>query len=284
MVRLYGAQLLADMCIARPDLVFSLLNSGHSTMPYILVDNSECWKQRGWDWGGLERIGFNPANSETPKFMFQWDSSTQKWFRYNVRACLRGTELRIEYRKDDNPDLKEYEIIYGEHILKDILTIENGATEGRSVWRTDTDPKSCDGPGWRLEAISGELTNRRRGTIWAIQRGQQGEFRQQLLAMDTCCAVTGETCESVLEAAHIVPAHKGGCEVPSNGILLRADIHRLFDSNPPRFEICPADGHLVPISGFRYASANLEGAQIPQSVHERIAQALEMRSTLFGAK
>ena len=252
-------------------------------MPYILVDNSEYWKQRKWNWDGLERIWFDPANPKAPEFTSQWDRSTQKWVRYNVRAHLSGNELRIEYSEVDNldnPDLAGYEIIYGVHTL----TIENGATRGSSVWHADGEPKSCVGPGWRLEAISGGATNRHRGTIWAIQRGQQGEFRQHLLAMDTCCAVTGETCESVLEAAHIVPAHKGGCEVPSNGILLRADIHRLFDSNPPRFEICPEDGQLVPISGFRYASANLEDIQIPQGVHERIAQALEMRSTLFGAK
>lgn len=245
-------------------------------MPYILVDNSDYWKQGKWEWGGLERIWFDPANPKAPEFTSQWDSSTKKWVRYNVRAHLLGNKLRIEYREEDNlnnTDLEEYEIIYGVHTL----TIENGKTHGPSRWHANGE-KSCVGPGWRLEAISDEgATNRRRGTIWAIQRGQQGEFRQQLLAMDECCAVTGETCESVLEAAHIVPAHKGGCEVPSNGILLRTDIHRLFDSNPPKFEICPEDGQVVSINGFCYASASLEGTRIPQGVHERIAPALEMR-------
>ena len=82
----------------------------------------------------------------------------------------------------------------------------------------------------------------------------------------------------------MVPAHKGGCEVLSNGILLRADIHRLFDSGPPRFEIDPEDGQVVPVDGFRYASENLEGTQVPEGVRERSAQALEMRSALFGAE
>ena len=249
-------------------------------MPYILVDNSAHWKQGNWEWGGLERIWFDPANPKAPEFTSQWDSSTKKWVRYNVRSHLRGNKLRIEYDEidnRDNPDLKEYEIIYGVHTL----TIENGATHGPSRWHANGE-KSCVGPGWRLEAISDErATNRRRGTIWAIQRGQQGQFRQQLLAMDKCCAVTGEKCESVLEAAHIVPAHKGGCEVPSNGILLRADIHRLFDFDPPWFKICPEDGQVVPKNGFRYASVILEGAQIPPEVHKRIAEALEVRSRLL---
>ena len=251
------------------------MNSEQSKMPYILVDNSDYWKQGKWEWGGLERIWFDPANPKALEFTSQWDSSTKKWVRYKVQAHFRGNKLCTEYHEADNrdnPDLEEYEIIYGVHTL----TIENGETRGPSRWHANGE-KSCVGPGWRLEEISGGATNRRRGTIWAIQRGQQGQFRQQLLAMDKCCAVTGEKCESVLEAAHIVPAHKGGCEVPSNGILLRADIHRLFDSDPPKFEICPEDGRVVPINGFRYASVNLEGVKIPQEVHERIAQALEMR-------
>ena len=248
-------------------------------MPYILVDKSENWKSS--EWGGLERIWFDPANPKAPEITVQWDRKKEEWVPYNVRARLRGNELRIEYHEEDNPRLAEYEIYYGDHIL----TIKNGATHGPSVWHERGEPKPCKGPGWRLEEISGGAKNRRPSTISAIQRGQQGEFRQQLLVMDERrCAVTGETCELVLEAAHIVPAHKGGCEVPSNGILLRADIHRLFDSNPPKFEICPEDGRVVPINGFRYASVNLESAKIPQEVHKRIAQALEMRSTLFGAK
>jgi putative restriction endonuclease len=33
----------------------------------------------------------------------------------------------------------------------------------------------------------------------------------------------------VLEAAHIVPYAKGGLHEVSNGLLLRSDLHRLFD-------------------------------------------------------
>ena len=252
-------------------------------MPYILVDKSEDWKLS--EWGGVERIWFNPSNPKAPKSTFQWDSSTKEWIQYTVKAQILENELRIEYREEDNLHLAEYEIYYGVHILyiKNILTIKNGKSHGPSRWLGNGE-EPCDGPGWKFEEISVGLTDRRRGIIWAIQRGQQGEFRKQLLVMDRCCAVTGETCESALEAAHIVPAHEGGPEHPSNGILLRADIHRLFDSNPPKFEICPEDGQVVPINGFRYGSANLEGEKIPQGVHERIAQSLEMRSELVGAK
>jgi HNH endonuclease/Methylase-associated X1 len=62
-----------------------------------------------------------------------------------------------------------------------------------------------------------------------IRRGQRG-FRKKLLrAYDRRCAITGCTVEQALEAAHIVPYKGPGSNHPSNGLLLRADLHTLFD-------------------------------------------------------
>lgn len=61
------------------------------------------------------------------------------------------------------------------------------------------------------------------------RRGQK-KFRASLLkAYDTKCAVTGSTVESVLEAAHIIPYKGDNTNHIQNGILLRSDIHLLFD-------------------------------------------------------
>ena len=43
------------------------------------------------------------------------------------------------------------------------------------------------------------------------------------------CAITGERTLPVLEAAHIKPYVSGGPHQPENGLLLRSDLHRLFD-------------------------------------------------------
>lgn len=43
------------------------------------------------------------------------------------------------------------------------------------------------------------------------------------------CAVSGVDTVHVLEAAHIVPHREGADYRPVNGLLLRADLHRLFD-------------------------------------------------------
>lgn len=63
-----------------------------------------------------------------------------------------------------------------------------------------------------------------------VPRLGQGTFRVATMqAYGRACAVTGEHSLPALEAAHIKPFSKGGEHAVSNGILLRADLHRLFD-------------------------------------------------------
>jgi len=62
-----------------------------------------------------------------------------------------------------------------------------------------------------------------------LQRRGQPEFRSKLLKLYKRCLVTGCDAEEALEAAHILPYSEGGTNRPSNGLLLRADIHTLFD-------------------------------------------------------
>lgn len=58
----------------------------------------------------------------------------------------------------------------------------------------------------------------------------QGSFRMLVTdSYDRRCAVTRERTLPVLDAAHIIPYGEGGTHQPSNGILLRRDIHSLFD-------------------------------------------------------
>ncbi len=58
----------------------------------------------------------------------------------------------------------------------------------------------------------------------------QGTFRIAVLdAYGRACAVTEEHSLPVLEAAHIRPYTDGGEHDPRNGLLLRSDLHRLFD-------------------------------------------------------
>ena len=63
-----------------------------------------------------------------------------------------------------------------------------------------------------------------------IRRRGQPKFRKALLAAyENTCAITGCNLPAVLEAAHIHPYKGNHTNVISNGLLLRADIHTLFD-------------------------------------------------------
>ena len=61
-------------------------------------------------------------------------------------------------------------------------------------------------------------------------RKGQGAFRDTLINLyGQKCMVSGCTAEQALEAAHIIPYAHTKCNLPENGLLLRADIHTLFD-------------------------------------------------------
>lgn len=63
-------------------------------------------------------------------------------------------------------------------------------------------------------------------------RAGQPQFRENLLRLyNNQCAITASTPTAVLEAAHIVFHAKSGLNKVCNGILLRADLHILFDDN-----------------------------------------------------
>jgi putative restriction endonuclease len=80
------------------------------------------------------------------------------------------------------------------------------------------------------EPIASEDDARERELRVVFLRRGQAAFRRALLnAYEKRCAITGRTMEAVLEAAHIVPYNGDDTNRCNNGLLLRADIHTLFD-------------------------------------------------------
>lgn len=71
-----------------------------------------------------------------------------------------------------------------------------------------------------------------RRKVWAevARRQGQADFRRDLLdAYAGACAISGTNVIDVLQAAHISPYNGPKTNHVTNGILLRADIHNLFD-------------------------------------------------------
>lgn len=75
------------------------------------------------------------------------------------------------------------------------------------------------------------IIERQRTVTTVLSRPGQPKFRKQVLKLSqNQCLLTGERITEVLEAAHIIPVTSGGADENDNGICLRVDIHRLFDS------------------------------------------------------
>lgn len=91
---------------------------------------------------------------------------------------------------------------------------------GHAVELSEDEPGVWHRPG----ATYGEPTLMRR-------RVGQGGFQAVVLkAYDYHCAVTGDKIRPVLQAAHIRPLPLGGEHRIDNGLLLRSDVHSLFDA------------------------------------------------------
>ena len=112
--------------------------------------------------------------------------------------------------------------------------------EGRRIWHACLDRAARLGPHLPVVGEPGGTgqptlfsradTDVRYGTEQTVRpRLGQGTFRFALQQAYGKCAVTREHSLPALEASHIVPYAAGGPHDLSNGLLLRADIHRLFD-------------------------------------------------------
>ena len=69
-------------------------------------------------------------------------------------------------------------------------------------------------------------------TVQKVRREQQGRFRDELLcAYSGACAISSVRVPEVLQAAHINPYRGRKSQVVNNGLLLRADLHLLYDAH-----------------------------------------------------
>lgn len=101
--------------------------------------------------------------------------------------------------------------------------------EGKRVWDHCLPAAVAVGDAEPLGA--GEWPAERFGDAVLVRpRLGQGAFRLAVTAAyGRACAMTGEHSLPALESAHIRPFSEGGPHDLSNGLLLRSDLHRLFD-------------------------------------------------------
>jgi putative restriction endonuclease len=101
--------------------------------------------------------------------------------------------------------------------------------EGARVWR-EVMAASADGGAYAQRPGADDNAPRYGPGVLIKPRLGQGTFRVAVLdAYGGSCAVTHEHSVPALEAAHIRPFASDGPRDVTNGLLLRSDLHRLFD-------------------------------------------------------
>ena len=99
---------------------------------------------------------------------------------------------------------------------------------GDAAWASWTPPGHH--PKGRLGRFRPAKRDRRpRGFLEAVLRPGQLRFRATLLHAYGQCCMTGSRLVDTLEAAHIMPYRGVSFDHVQNGLLLRADLHRLYD-------------------------------------------------------
>lgn len=112
------------------------------------------------------------------------------------------------------------------------------------------------------------------------RRGQP-EFRSALLlAFGGRCCISGCEVESVLEAAHVVPHTEETNYSVENGILLRADIHTLYDLNIIGVD---GDGKVVVSDELKESEYwRFNGKCIAEHISETMSSNLRRRFSMYG--
>lgn len=115
-----------------------------------------------------------------------------------------------------------------------------------------------------------------------MRRGQ-AEFRKKLFdKYGTSCMLTGCKIPAVIEAAHIIPFSDSQDHDDNNGLLLRADLHKLYDSNLLGIE---PDGkvHIMPaVSGAGYS--DLSGKTLTCVIDSKMREYLNAKFKIFCNK
>lgn len=227
------------------------------------------------DWRhGPEFVPINtskPAESNVTSTLEFVDNNTFVTYATTSRVDPAGRgnfKISVFYEHSANSHISRGDSCWG----RSEIHISAGATSGHAYWHDDDDRSYNGKVKWKaLE--SGFTSERKRVRVTRIQREQE-LFRAALLAIEPKCAISGERSKHVLEAAHVFPAHKGGREIVGNGLILRADLHRLLDRGI--FRIDP-NGCVVVVERDSISQSYLDlldGARLPHETIKRIARAL----------
>ena len=201
----------------------------------------------------------------------EWWPDERRMVTYNTTSELRKignneVEITLFYDHSNNTHIRFEDACWG----KSVVRVRESSSDGVATWYDNDDKDQNGDVSWK-RLPSGLFKEAKREYYSRLQR-EQDVFRASLLAFDRCCVISKEKTTEVLEAAHIIPSKMRGAEVVENGILLRSDIHRLYDNEC--FVIDPFGKLIVVREVSEYYGLLLAGAKLPEQTVQRVSVAL----------
>ncbi len=195
----------------------------------------------------IEHLNIDPSNFNNTKQISRsrlfWKAS-KTWGYLNITSAIKkhengNTELTIIHDHNLNDHIDPDDTTWG----MSSICFKPGETKGIVNWDDKTVPTNSGERNWEIRTVHLK-ENKEYENICRIKR-IQSQFRSALLDEgESLCAISGESTVEALQAAHIISVKDQGPDDPVNGILLRADLHQLYDSN--KFKIDPS-GKIVDI-------------------------------------
>lgn len=195
-----------------------------------------------WNRDEKEFIHFDlSSNYQSINETWDWWSPHNKFYKYITRGYAQkdsngNINAYITYKKEDN-----HKEVYDSQWGTSIINIASGAQKGELDWNPEEGGRGK--AKWYL--VYNELPSEAKE--WKVRKKSNRISRAEglrfaVLAIDQECVITGECTPEALEAAHIIPASQKGADCLENMILLRSDLHKLYDRGLFRIT---SDGRVV---------------------------------------
>lgn len=167
------------------------------------IETVETWNDGSWRSSYAVKCTKVKRNAEDWSFSLHYDEN------YSIN--------KVQFERDPNLEWGETTFTIKSDFSEATASfIENGCAEAVEGTATFLDSSLYRG-----------LT---RAQVAVLLRPGQAALRKKLLKDFGRCAVSNEVCEESLEVAHIIEHSAGGIADASNALLLRADLHSLYDA------------------------------------------------------
>lgn len=194
---------------------------------------------------------------------------------YNPRVVLSAMQadgshlIKLEYLQADHPEHEGTGVIWG------MSTIHISADQGTASVNWKSSPSREDDGEASCQITQEHVTTDAEREFISRHKRSQAKFKADLFKRESQCVASGESFSAALEAAHLLDVEHLGPSIPENGVLLRADLHKLFDDG--YFSITESgdwEFHKNLPSSYRI---HFQSVGLPKATYERVKEFIPKR-------